>query len=46
LYLEIDRFKKEKKEAFSLIKARDVELGRQNRKVLDLNKRVVDMEQH
>ncbi len=32
LYMEIEKFKRDKKEAISLVRTRDVELGRQNRK--------------
>lgn len=32
LYLEIEKFKRGKKEAISLVMTRDVELGRQNKK--------------
>lgn len=35
---EVDRYKKEKKEAMTILKNRDIELQRANQKVLDLQK--------
>jgi hypothetical protein len=35
---EVDRYKKEKKEAMTILKNRDIELQRSNQKIIELQK--------
>ena len=44
LYNELDNFKRGKKDAYGMVKSKDVEVARLNKKVRDLERKLQELE--